>query len=93
MGYNKQIAIVEPEYDRKIDSTANSEEDKKWHKRWYKDQSKYWGRGNRIVLEAWAEKEKKLCLAFCKSFFKALKKISSQTIPTKIEDQIISKFQ
>lgn len=88
IGYNRQTAILDAGTPPK-----NTKEEKKWLKNWYKKQSPFWGRGNKIVFDAWAAKETKMCLEFCNSFLKALKKSSSHKIPKDIEEKILSRFK
>ncbi|MEK7699405.1 MAG: hypothetical protein AAB332_03290, partial [Planctomycetota bacterium] len=86
-GYSKQVAIIKQE---KIPQEAK--EAKKWYKNWYKAQSPYWGRANKIAFSKWASNNKELCGEFCREFFKILKRISPEAIPKEKTECILKKY-
>ena len=48
-------------------------DEKEWVKKWYKEQSQFWGRGNQKVFKSWVYTHKSECLEFCNKFIKLLK--------------------
>lgn len=85
-GYTKQVAIV------KAGKVPSSEEAKAWYKKWYKEQSKFWGTSNRIAFSKWADTNKDLCKHFCQEFFKVLRRVSHEAIPKEKTESILEKY-
>ncbi len=86
-GYSRQVAILKP---GKIPTEPN--EAKKWYKNWYKTQSQYWGRANKVAFSKWVTSNKVLCKEFCQEFFKILKRISPEAIPKEKTKGILEKY-
>ena len=84
--YTKQLAIIRQRGNLEKGS------DKEWVKNWYKDQSRYWGRGNRKVYKSWAQAHKSDCLKFCQKFVKLLKGRYKGEIPKNVINKIFSEF-
>jgi len=82
-GYTKKVAFKNC---RSISSKTDRE-----CKGWYKEQSKHWGRSNKIAFEKWADRNKNLCKQFCNEFFKIVKRIHP-SIPPEIKQRIIKKY-
>jgi predicted ATPase len=86
-GYSKQVAIIKP---GKV--PTDSKEAKEWYKDWYRQQSKYWGRSNKLAFTKWAENNNGLCRIFCQEFFKILRSVSSEPIPRELTKRILQNY-
>ena len=86
-GYSKQVAITK---QRDIPTVPN--EAKSWYKEWYKKQSKFWGRSNKIAFSKWTDSNKEMCKQFCTDFFKILRRISLEAIPKEKTKRILDKY-
>lgn len=66
--YTRQFAVT-----AKGGKSLTTGDDKDWVKKWYKDQSKYCGKGNKKIFKSWVHANKTDCLDFCNKFIKLLK--------------------
>lgn len=66
--YSRQFAII-----AKGGKSLETGDNKDWVKRWYADQSNYWGQGKQKMFKAWVQANKVDCLDFCKKFIKLLR--------------------
>ena len=86
--YTRQFAVIS-----KGGTSIEKGDDKKWVKEWYKKQSKYWGRGNRVVFKSWVQGHKSECLEFCEKFIKLLKNKYKGEIPKDVIDKVLAQFK
>ena len=87
-GYTRQVAIVKREKFRQI-----LKKQKHGIKNWYKEQSKFWDRSNKIAFSKWADTNKDLCKQFCQEFFKVLKRVLPEVIPKEKTESILKKYR
>ena len=81
--YTKQFAITS-----KGGSALEKGNDKDWVKRWFDEQSAYWGRGNNKVFKSWVQCNKKESLSFFNNFIKLLKGKYKGEIPKEVIEKI-----
>lgn len=86
IGYRKQVAFKDC---RTLNSDPQKAKDE--CKKWYSEQSKYWGPANKKAFSKWANHNKELCKDFCNKFFKILMRINT-SIPPEIKQRIIKKY-
>ena len=87
--YTRQVAITAA--GGKSEKTGD---DKKWVKKWYQNQSAYWGRSNNIVLKSWVQSNKDDCYDFCNKFLKLLKKqYKGNGVSKEVSQKILAPFK
>jgi len=88
--YTRQVAITKAGNPPRPSTLRDA---KKWYKKWYKNQSPFWGRMNKIVYEKWANDNKDECKKFCRKFFTILKRVSPEQIPKSLFAKILEKYK
>ena len=86
--YNRDVALI-----RNGGRTLEKGDDKEWVKSWYKEQSKYWGRGSNLVFRRWIKQNKDEAKNFCKRFCQRLNVVCDGTIPKSKVQAILAKFE
>jgi len=86
--YTRQFAITS-----KGGTDIATGDDKKWVKNWYREQSKYWGRGNEKLFKSWVAAHKAGCLEFCEKFLKLLKARYKGEIPKTVTNKVLEPFR
>ena len=85
--YTRQFAITS-----KGGVSLEKGDDKQWVKKWYREQSPYWGRGNLKVFKSWVQTHQSECLKFCQKFIKLLKGKYRGEIPQAKIDKVLAQF-
>jgi predicted ATPase len=86
--YTKQFALT-----RQGGISLEKGDDKKWVKKWYKEQDQYWGRGNEKVFKSWVQAHKTECLQFCRKFVKRLRRRYKGEVPKGVIDRTLAEFK
>jgi len=86
--YTRQFAITS-----KGGTSLKKGDDKKWVKKWYKEQSQYWGLGNQKVFKSWVKAHKSECLEFCKKFVQLLKGRYRGVVPEDVISRVLAEFK
>lgn len=86
--YTRQFAITS-----KGGYSLRKGDSRDWVKKWYKKQSRHWGRGNQKVFKSWGYSHKSECLKFCKKFVKLLKGRYKGDIPQDVIDRVLAEFK
>ncbi len=86
--YTRQHAVTS-----KGGTSLEQGDNKEWVKKWYKEQSRHWGRGNQKVFKSWVHAHKTECLEFCKKFVKLLKGRYRGEIPKDVIDRTLAVFR
>jgi predicted ATPase len=86
--YTRQVVITS-----KGGTSLNKGDDKAWVKKWYKNQSQYWGRANQKVFKSWVHANKTECLKFCKKFVKFLNGRYRGEVPKDVIDRMLAQFK
>jgi len=86
--YTKQFALT-----RQGGNSLEKGENKEWVKKWYKEQSPYWGRSNQNVFKSWVQAHKTECLKFCKKFVKLLNGRYRGEVPKDVIDRMFAQFK
>lgn len=86
--YTKQFAITKQGGD-----SLEKGENKEWVKKWYKEQSPYWGRSNQKVFKSWVHANRTECLKFCKKFVKLLNGRYRGEVPKDVIDGMLAQFK
>jgi len=86
--YTRQFAITKQGGD-----SMEKGEDKEWVKKWYKEQSCYWGRGNHKIFKSWIDAHKTECLRFCEKFIKLLNGRYRGKIPKDVINKVLVEFK
>ncbi len=85
--YTKQFAITS-----KGGTSLEKGDNKEWVKKWYKDQSKHWGNGKRMVFKSWVQAHKPECKEFCEKFIKLLNRKYRGEIPREVIKKTLAEF-
>ena len=86
--YTKQFALT-----RQGGDSLEKGENKEWVKKWYKEQSPHWGRGNQKVFKSWVQAHKTECMKFCKKFIKLLKGRYRAEVPEDVIERTFAVFK
>ncbi len=86
--YTRQFVITKQEGD-----SLEKGDNKAWVKNWYKEQSQYWGGGNRKVFKSWVRAHKKECLQFFIKFIKLLKGRYRGEVPKDVIKRVLAEFK
>ncbi len=86
--YTRQFAITS-----KGGYSLRKGDSRDWVKKWYKKQSRHWGRGNQKVFKSWGYSHKSECLKFCKKFVKLIKGRYKGDIPQDVIDRVLAEFK
>ncbi|MGR3179309.1 MAG: AAA family ATPase [Candidatus Anammoxibacter sp.] len=88
--YNSQVAITK---HGTPPTPTTSPDAKQWYKKWYQEQSQFWGQMDSIAYKKWGSENKNKCKSFCDDFFKILKRVSSENIPKSLFTKILEKYK
>ncbi|GMT46582.1 MAG: hypothetical protein IEMM0007_0148 [bacterium] len=86
--YTRQFAITKQEGD-----SLEKGDDKEWVKKWYEEQSHYWGGGNQKVFKSWIHTNKTECLRFCEKFIKLLNGRYRGKVPKDVINRVLVEFK
>ena len=86
--YTKQVAITKPG-----GQSLDKGDDKGWVKKWYKSQSKHWGRGNQKAFKSWAQAHKAQCRSFCEKLIKLIRERYKGDIPQALVNKVLAEFR
>lgn len=88
--YTRQVAIVAPGGG----STIKKGNEKRWVKKWYREQSPHWGRGNNKVFKSWIASHKPECLEFCTRFIELINRCHKGAgVPKQLEQKVLAQFK
>ncbi|MFZ3114670.1 MAG: AAA family ATPase [Syntrophales bacterium] len=86
--YTRQYAITSKE-----GQSLQTGDNKDWVKKWYTDQSKHWGQGNKKMFKSWVQANKADCLNFCKKFISLLRGRYKGDIPKDVITRTLAEFK
>jgi len=86
--YTRQFAVTS-----KGGTSLGKGDSKEWVKKWYNEQSQYWGHGNQKVFKSWVQTHKTECLKFCEKFVKLLKGRYRGEIPKDVIERTLAVFK
>lgn len=86
--YTRQFAIIS-----KGGTSLRKGESKGWVKKWFNEQSQYWGRSNQEVFKVWVQAHKTECMKFCKKFIKLLKGRYRGEVPKDVIERTLAVFK